>query len=375
MNPFISSALLMFVMAGGQPAQSPPVAETILLHHLEAQKVPGLVQPVSGLQDITINYRNNSVLVRGDTQTVKAIKAQILALDVQPVNFRLIATVTRYRVAADGRYSETVVMSPTMMVFDKSSACMAVTTAANAQPGAAVSTAETSGFALSFKPTHNADGSITLLAEVQELGEQGEVVRSGRNERRVAPSETARVVGMTDGGDKAARRRAMKGEAIRNGGPLTGYYVQARADILDDRGRLEALTRSRYTGLRAVLSSQSNRCKIMSALHHSDTAAMPIIVSAPLSAEATIDQLTRTRLSATGLPCILVIPGVIPLGAELLSSDRNYQWYITCDPHIMRSWPADINIDELTRSGGKQAIPVLVEAHAPVRGTACRFLS
>ena len=238
MNPLLNGAILMLVLAGGHPAQMPPVSATIPLRYLDAKNVPALVKPTPGLQSIAVNFADGTVSVRGDTQAVKAVRADILALDVQPVSYRITASVTRYQVEADGRYSESVVMSPTVMTQNKNLARVSVTTVHNAQANAGPPEHTFSGYAVQFTPTRNVDGSVTLLAEVQELGEQGEIDRSGRNERHLALGETAHVVGMTDAADRALRRRVMQGDVVRDAGAYTGYYVQARIDRMNDRGEV-----------------------------------------------------------------------------------------------------------------------------------------
>lgn len=208
----------LLTLAAAVYGQSVDVTENIPLRFLDARMVPTTIKTSSGLHLLTLNIADNSLTVRGTHKAVTAFKTDLRAADVQKVNYCLKMRLVRFQADAAGHVEETVAAKPTVMTLDKMTATIAVTQ-------------ETGGYAVEVTPRHDSEGTVMLTAEVRELGEQGEVVRSGRNEYRATLGKTARVTGMTDATDKDLRRATLKGQVVRDKGAYTGYYLEVEPTI------------------------------------------------------------------------------------------------------------------------------------------------
>ena len=142
-----------------------------------------------------------------------------VAADAQTAAYRIEMRLVRYQVDAQGKVTETVVMTPS--VFDKDNSAATVTVKQ-----------EESGYTLLVTPRHDTDSSVMMNVEVRELGEQGEVVRSGKNVRSVKLGEAVHITGMTDATDKALRRAVMRGEIVTDRGAYSGYYVEVKTTLV-----------------------------------------------------------------------------------------------------------------------------------------------
>lgn len=209
--------LTAFVACALAPAaygQEALVSETIPLRYITAQSVPGVVTKMQGVEQFTCNLKENSVTVRGSRKAVDTFKTELQAADVQAPTYRIAMRVVRYHVDEQGKRTDTVLFTPTILDLDKMAAECKI-----AQEGG-------SGYSVQITPRRETDKTVLLTVEVQELGEQGEVTRSGKNAQSVTLGETTRIVGMTDATDKALRRAVQRGEVVQNRGAYTGYYVE-----------------------------------------------------------------------------------------------------------------------------------------------------
>ncbi len=211
----IAAALLLATAAYGDDTT---VTETIRLRFLDAKSVPARVTTPHGIAQLTLNLNENSITVSGDRNAVTAFKTGLSAADVELMVFRVEMRLVRYHVDANGKVAETVLMTPRVMDLDGQAAMISVKNA-------------DSGYAIALTPHRDTDKTATLTVEVQELGEQGEVVRSGKNEQRVTLGRPTPVAGMTAATGKALRRAAQRGEVVTDQGAYTGYYVEAKTTI------------------------------------------------------------------------------------------------------------------------------------------------
>lgn len=190
--------------------------ETIPLRFLDVKRVATTLPIPPGIERLTLDFRDNSVTVNGDQEAIQAFKREVHSADIEAMAYRLEMRLVRYHVDTQGRRAgETVVMAPRVMTLDK---CQA-----------SISTREgESGIAILITPSHETGNTVRLSVEVQELGEQGEVVRSGKNERSVPLGEATRITGMADSSDKALRRAVQKGDIVTDRGEYTGYYLEVK---------------------------------------------------------------------------------------------------------------------------------------------------
>jgi len=137
----------------------------------------------------------------------------------QTAAYRIEMRLVRYQVDAQGKVTESVVTTPTVLDKDNSAATVTVMQGE-------------SGYTLLVTPHHETDGTVMMTVEVRELGEQGEVVRSGKNVRSIKVGEAVHITGMTDATDKALRRAVMRGEIVTDHGAYTGYYVEVKTTLV-----------------------------------------------------------------------------------------------------------------------------------------------
>jgi len=213
------AALSLAPLAHGQGA---PVSETTPLSNIIAQEVPTFIKTAGGLDQLTINFHDNSVTARGSQAAVAAFEKELRAADVPYVQYQMVVRLVRYRVDSQGKYAETSVeMVPTITTTDKVSATITMKS-----PGQ-------DGHAMLVTPQSGADNTVT--AQVQELGEQGEIVSAGKNVR-VPLGKATRITGMTGAADRILRRAVQQGEIVTDRGAYTGCYVEVTPTIANPPG-------------------------------------------------------------------------------------------------------------------------------------------
>ncbi len=215
MKRILLGAVTVCLLTISQSAWCRTSSETILLQYMDAKNVPGHVKTVQGVDSLELNYKNNSVTVQGTDIAVASFKNELKTLDVQPYDFRLEEKLVHYKVEPDGKYKKSLILEPTLSTRDKNEARMSFTWGKQ-------------GYAIVMTPSRNADGSVTILAYVQQMGKQGEIVCSGRNKRQMSLGESARVVGMVEIADKNLRRHVMKGDVVHTHSGYQGFYVEVR---------------------------------------------------------------------------------------------------------------------------------------------------
>lgn len=142
-----------------------------------------------------------------------------VAVAAQTATYHIEMRLVRYQVDAQGKATETVVITPSVLQKDNSGATVTVIQGEG-------------GYTLLVTPHHDTDSTVMLNVEVRELGEQGEVVRSGKNVRSIKLGESVHITGMTDATDKALRRAVMRGEIVTDHGAYSGYYVEVKATLI-----------------------------------------------------------------------------------------------------------------------------------------------
>lgn len=190
------------------------VAETVRLNYLGAQNVAAQVKTTQDIEQITCDLKTNSVILRGSRKAVDALKEEILKSDVDLPVYLVKMRLVRYQVDKKGKVSETVVMQPNLAGSLNQTAVLSIG-------------ADTGRYSVSLTPQYNSAKSVTLTVEVRELGEQGEILHSGKNTRQVNLGESVRITGMTDATNKALRRAVQQGEVVTKAGAYTGYYLEA----------------------------------------------------------------------------------------------------------------------------------------------------
>ncbi|MCW3053633.1 MAG: Regulatory sensor-transducer, BlaR1/MecR1 family [Chthonomonadales bacterium] len=142
-----------------------------------------------------------------------------IAAAAQTATYHIEMRLVRYQVDAQGKVTETVVTTPSVLQKDNSGATVTMMQGEG-------------GYTLLVTPRHDTDSTVMLSLEVRELGEQGEVVHSGKNVRSIKLGEAVHITGMTDATDKALRRAVMRGEIVTDHGAYTGYYVEVKTTLI-----------------------------------------------------------------------------------------------------------------------------------------------
>ncbi len=208
------SALAVFALAPVAYGQGATVSETIALRNILARDVPTSVKSASGLDQLTCDFHANSVTARGSQDAVAAFEKELQAADRPRTQYRMALRLVRCHVDQQGKYAESVDEAPTITDTDNVPAVVSFTV-----PGH-------DGYALTVTPQGSAAGQVSLTVQVQELGEQGEVMSEGKNARLVPLGKTARITGMTEAADKPLRRAVQRGEIVTDRGEYTGCYVE-----------------------------------------------------------------------------------------------------------------------------------------------------
>ena len=208
----VLAALSLAPFAQGQGATT---SQTTPLQNIIAQSVPRFIKSAEGLDELTINFRDNSVTARGSQEAVAAFEKELHAADVPPVQYKTALRLVRYHVDKQGKYAQTgAELLPT------------VTTTVGVPALISIKTPGLGGYAVQVTPQRGADGAVTFTVEVQELGGKGEVIGSGQNELHVSLGTTVRITGMTDASDLILRRAVQQGQVVTDRGEYTGCYVE-----------------------------------------------------------------------------------------------------------------------------------------------------
>lgn len=182
MRTLLVATTVCLGLAAEQPVAAEPVSVAIPLHFVDPMTVLSRLPSTDCAELILINLANNTLTERPDGRAVAAFNAEAVALHAQPLIYHLKARLVHYRAGVRGQCSEGVAMSPTVITADKTQARITL----SGQAG---------GFALLLTPSRDFGRGLTLLVEVEELGNQGEVVRSGTNTVHIAPGRRVRAVG------------------------------------------------------------------------------------------------------------------------------------------------------------------------------------
>lgn len=209
-------ALLSLVPAAY--GQGTSATETIPLKYLAPQNVAASIKTPQGIANLTCDFSTNSVTVLGSPQAVAAFKAELQKADVPQTTHQTEMRFIRCHVDAHGKYTEEIVSKPMLRGLEGYPATLSVMSGQ-------------SGYTFQVTPTQDTDKTVLLTVEVRELGEQGEIIQSGKNTRRVMLGETVRFTGMTEATDKELRRAVQQGKVVVNRGEYTGYYVEVKPTI------------------------------------------------------------------------------------------------------------------------------------------------
>lgn len=218
---FVAATLLLACVAYGRDGVN---SETIRLRNIGPDNVAEALKMQQGIEQLTLNYRDNSVTVRGDEKALLKFKSDLRRLDIEFALYWVKMRLVRYRVDASGKHTETVVMASS------------VSTLANA-PVSCSQLQNESGYSAFATVRQNDDSTMNLTSEVRELGDEGEIVSSGKNIRNVKLGETTRSVGMTDAKDKAVRRAVHHGEIVNNPGEYNSYYLDVKIEARSTTGK------------------------------------------------------------------------------------------------------------------------------------------
>jgi hypothetical protein len=80
-------------------------------------------------------------------------------------------------------------------------------------------------YRMSFTPRVNRDGTVTVSAELDEIGPNGTVRRTAQTVRRARQDTTQRLAGLTPSTDMLVRHAVEAGEVVADRGPYDAVYL------------------------------------------------------------------------------------------------------------------------------------------------------
>ncbi|BDI30780.1 hypothetical protein CCAX7_28310 [Capsulimonas corticalis] len=213
MKRHLLPALALLSIAPLAYGQTASVSETTILQNITARDAAYGIKSAQKLDELTCNFHDNAVTARGSQEAVTAFEKDLHAADVPMKQFQITLRVVRYHVDKQGKCVEKPIQTPIITTTDKTTA--------------SISTQGDDGLELVITPQSAPDNAVNLAVEVRTLGEQGEVMCSGKNTLLAPFGKTVRITGMTEAKDKLLRRAVMRGEVVTDRGEYTGYYVEA----------------------------------------------------------------------------------------------------------------------------------------------------
>lgn len=194
-------------------------AVTIRPLHIGEYGVVEALKSNQGIEQITLDFRNHRVIVRGDEKAILDARATIRYVDVPRRYYFVKLRLVRYHVDANGTHAETTVVSPTVDAY-------------NNQPASYPEYMQNrkNDYTIEITISPNPDKTLTLISEVSELDDEGQIVSSGKNTRVVNLWNTVRTVGMTGAKDKQIRKAVHQGDMPNNLGEYSGYYLDVKVE-------------------------------------------------------------------------------------------------------------------------------------------------
>jgi hypothetical protein len=212
MKTYLLAAVAALSLVSAAQGQETDTSQTIRLRYTDAKSITNAVKTIAGIDELTCDFKHNSITVRGSEKAVATYASQIRLADVLPTLYRVKARLVRCTVDKNGKSIETILQEP-------------IVTGAAGQAAMISVIGVEGGYSLEITPNTDSYQNVSLAVEVRELGEQGEVVKSGKTTRRIALGQTVRITGMTDATDKSLRRSVQQGQIVTGRGEYTGYYV------------------------------------------------------------------------------------------------------------------------------------------------------
>lgn len=194
-------------------------AETIRLRHIGPYVAFEVLKSRRDIEKLTLDFRNNRVIVRGEEQAIRDARAAVRQADVPRSYYFVRLRLVRYQADASGRHTETTVLSVNVNAYNNHPA---------SYPG--IYSKRTNAYTVEVTICPNPDKTLTLNSEVRELDDEDEIVSSGKNTRAVKLWKSVRAVGMTEVKDARIRKAVHQGEIRSDLGTYNGYYLDVKVE-------------------------------------------------------------------------------------------------------------------------------------------------
>jgi hypothetical protein len=192
------------------------VSETVKLRYVHPSRLAQVLKLPFELEQITFNFKDKTVIMRGSRKAVLSTIEQVFDADVNidPFNYKLGLRLTERIVRQDGKVTERLV--------NDSSATVTVGNPVTISTGGN----EASGHTVVVQISPSAVGQVTLEVTMNMRDQAGNVLFTSMKKRKVNIGERVAIGGMTDVKNIALRDAIDRGDRPKDRGDYSALYVE-----------------------------------------------------------------------------------------------------------------------------------------------------
>jgi hypothetical protein len=217
MTGFVLASLL--ALASPASAQD-AVTETVRLRYVHPLELAQALKLPLDLEQVTLNFREKSVTIRGSRNSVVAAMQQVFEADVEPIVYRVELRVVKRTVDSKGDATEVLSSMPWGSVAPR----VPVTFSTGSD--------EAFGQSVTVKVTPAERGGAKLEVTMRMRDQAGNDIYAASKERIVKLGELVQIGGMTNEKSPALRGAVERGERPGEGAGYTAYFVALRLSII-----------------------------------------------------------------------------------------------------------------------------------------------
>jgi hypothetical protein len=209
--------LIAIVLAAGPSTPDrDTVTDSVKLRYVHPARLAPVLKLPFDLEQITLNFKDRTVTVRGSRKAVLSTLEQVLEADVNidPLNFQVGIRIVKRTVDADGKATESMV--------NDSSASVTAGNPLTFVTGSDEASGQTLVILLSLADA----GMVTLDVTMNMRDQAGNVLFTSKKERKVKIGERVAIGGMTDVKDVALRDAIRRGERPKGRASYSAHYLE-----------------------------------------------------------------------------------------------------------------------------------------------------